>query len=127
MIVCAKMSIGGWISFFQEVSSLIETSERHFGIASSSLADHLTERFELAVQSCEYIVACLDNPSVTLNDDEQSIVAGYKREVDELIGWLRSHLDQWKDYRMLLDSTSTLWLFISSPSCTYWEARQTKV
>ena len=42
----------GWISYFQEVSSLIETSE---SIASAS---HPTERFELAVQS---IVACLSD------------------------------------------------------------------
>ena len=100
------MSVESWISYFQEVSSLLETAETRFGIASANLADHLIERFELAIQSCSTIVACLDNPSASLNSDEQLIVTGYKREIDELIGCLRSLLDQWKEYRMLLDSTS---------------------
>ena len=102
------MSTRSWISFFGEVSGLIETSERQFGIASASLADHLTERFEIAIQSCTGILNCLNNPpsSVSLDNDEQAIVVSYKREIDELNGYLRVLLDQWKEYRMLLDSTS---------------------
>ena len=100
------MSVESWISFFQEVSSLLETAERRFGIANSILADHLIERFELAIQSCTTIAANLVNPSASLSHAEQSIITVYKTEIDQLIGHLRSLLDQWKEYRMLLDSTS---------------------
>ena len=99
------MSVESWISFFQEVSSLLETSERRFGIANSVLADHRIERFELAVQLCTTIVASLDNPSSSLNHTEQAIITGYKTKIKELVGHLRSLLDQWKEYRTLLDST----------------------
>ena len=100
------MSVESWISFFRELSSLLETAERRFGIANSVLADHLVERFELAVQSCTTIVANLDSPSASLSHAEQSIITVYKTEIEQLIGHLRSLLDQWKEYRMLLDSTS---------------------
>ena len=94
-----------WVSYFQEVNSLLETAERHFDIADSVLADHLIERFELAVQSCKTIVACLDG-SDSLTDAERSVITGFKREIEQLIGYWRSLLDQWKEYRMLLESTS---------------------
>ena len=102
----STMSVESWISFFREVSGLLLTAERRFGIANSILADHLIERFELAVQSCTTIVGSLGSPSASLDHAEQSIVADYKTEIEQLIGHLRSLLDQWKEYRMLLDSTS---------------------
>ena len=106
VLLVIAMSVESWVSFFQELSSLLETSERRFGIANSVLADHLIERFELAVQSCTTIVASLDNPSSSLNYTEEAIITGYKTEIEELIGHLRSLLDRWKEYRTLLDSTS---------------------
>ena len=101
------MSVESWISSFQEVSSLLETAERRFGIANSVLADHLIEKFELAIQLCTTIAANLVNPSASLSHAEQSIITVCKTEIDQLIGHLRSLLDQWKEYRMLLDSTSS--------------------
>lgn len=95
--------MGAGARFFGKLAA----TERRFGIAISSLADHLTERFEIAVQSCTTIIDCMDNPPVPLSNDEQAIVLSYKGEIDELIGYLRVLLDQWKEYRLLLDSTSS--------------------
>ena len=100
------MSVERWISFFQEVNGLLETSERRFGIATSVRTDQLIERFELAVQSCTIIAANLHNHSTALSPEERSVISGYKTEVEQLNRHLRSLLDQWKEYRMLLDSTS---------------------
>ena len=52
-----NMSVERWVSFFQEVSGLLETAERRFGIATSVRTDQLIERFELAIQSCTTIAA----------------------------------------------------------------------
>ena len=48
----------------------------------------------------------MNNPSSSLSHAEQSIVSIYKTEIEQLMGHLRSLLDQWKEYRLLLDSTS---------------------
>ena len=105
-IMIIAMSVERWISYFQEVSGLLETAERHFGIVDSVLPDHLIERFELAIQSCTSIVACLEDPSASLSHAEQSVITGYKTEIEQLTSHLRSLLDHWRGYRMLLESTS---------------------
>ncbi len=95
------MSLAGWASHFSELCSLLECSERHHGTASAQFSDSMVERFELAIHSCISIVHGLENPSVSLES-----MSSLKSSLHELIQYLRSLLDKWKEYRDLLDSNS---------------------
>lgn len=93
-----------WSSHFLEVNSLLLAAERQYGIASASYSDHFIERFEVAIRSCSSILHGLENPPVSLNDAEQSILGDIKGSIRHLIVELRSLLRRWGEYRDLLDS-----------------------
>lgn len=99
------MSLAAWDSYFNEMDSLLVTAERQYGVASASFTDYTIERFELAIQSTGNIIGCLENVTRMISS-EQSIYQGYKQDLDQLLSQLRFLLDQWKNYKMLLDSNS---------------------
>ena len=54
------MSLAGWASHFRELHSLLESSERHYGIANAQFSDNMVERFELAIHSRSIdLVSCI--------------------------------------------------------------------
>ena len=88
------MSLESWISYFQEVSGLLKTAERHYSVADADFSGYMIERLELVIQSCQ-TAAC----SVSLDETEQTVIDDYKGSVEELIGHSRLSLDKWKEYR----------------------------
>jgi len=94
------MALERWQAFFQEVVSLVTAGERHYGVCNANYSDYMIERFELSIQSCETIVNGL---STVLSNAERAVTE-YKEYIDQLIELLRILLDQWKEYRTLLDS-----------------------
>ena len=99
------MSLGNWTSHFEEIDRLLINAERQYGIAGAAQADNMIERFEIAIQTCTSISNGLENPSVTLNADEQSALATCKNSVGDLIVILRSLLAKWQEYRDMYNST----------------------
>ena len=49
------MSLDRWRSFFQEVAAMVTTTERHYGVCNANYCDHMIERLELSIQSCQSI------------------------------------------------------------------------
>ena len=52
-----------WTAYFEELSNLIKTTERRYGIADISISEYLIERLDLAVRSCESILVIFENPT----------------------------------------------------------------
>ena len=59
----------------------------------------MIERLELSIQSCQSIANGLSSIA-------DGSIAEYQQYVDQLIELLRSLLDEWKEYQMILDSNT---------------------
>jgi len=93
------MALETWRSFFQEIANLATTGERHYGVCNANYCNYMIERIELSIQSSQTIVAGLS--SVDARQNNIAEITGY---LEQLIELLRSLLDEWKDYQMVLDS-----------------------
>ena len=88
-----------WRAFFEEIVGMVTTGERHFGICNANYCDHMIERIELSIQSCQAITN-------TLSSVTDGSIAECKQSIDQLIDLLQTLLDEWKEYQMLLDSNA---------------------
>ena len=93
------MSLEKWRSFFQEVAAMVTTAERHYGVCNANYGDHMIERLELSIQSCQSIANGLSSTA-------DGSIAEHQQYVDQLIELLRSLLDEWKEYQMILNSNT---------------------
>ena len=68
-------------------------------VSNANYCDHMIERLELSIQSCQSIANGLSSIA-------DGSIAEYQQYVDQLIELLRSLLDEWKEYQMILDSNT---------------------
>ena len=113
-----------WTAYFEELSNLIKTTGRRYGIADISISEYLIERLDLAVRSCESILVIFENPTnlQLLTNDEVPIVQECKEDIKELSGCLRQLLEQWKDS---ITTRPYFSVFLSILSCSSQAYRET--
>ena len=99
------MVLERWIGFFREIIDLVNIGERHYGVASANYSDYMVERLELAIQSCQAIANGLSVASSNVSNNEESVTE-YKDCIEQLVELLRGLLDQWKEYHLILESSS---------------------
>ena len=49
----AAMAQERWRAFLEEIVGMVTTGQRHFGICNANYCDHMIERIELSIQSCQ--------------------------------------------------------------------------
>lgn len=96
----------GWVSYFRELSSVLRTAERQYGVADANFSEYIVERFELAIQSSASVSRSLDNVQVELLAvGEENAIEQCRQALQQLSGHLHFLLHQWREYQALLDSS----------------------
>ena len=94
-----------WRSFFDEAADFVEGIERQYGVANERFTEYAIDRLELTVQSCSAILdRFISATTEPLGEDDRRVVLQYREEMQDMISVLRRILQQWHEYRSVLDS-----------------------
>ena len=102
------MYIPGWDPFFEELSRMLRSSNRQFGIANAQYSEYIIDRLELAVANVTNLQSfCRNQPS---HDIEP--LRNVLRMLTDLLHKMVELVEQWKVYadRIELEATSSCYM-----------------
>ena len=109
-----------WRSFFDEAANFVEGIERQYGVANERFTEYAIDRLELTVQSCSAILdRFISATTEPLGEDDRRVVLQYREEMPVL----RRILQQWHEYRSVLDSGASSRYLLSYRSGTTQSGR----
>ena len=113
-----------WRSFFDEAADFVEGIERQYGVANERFTEYAIDRLELTVQSCSAILdRFISATTEPLGEDDRRVVLQYREEMQDMISVLRRILQQWHEYRSVLDSGASSRYLLSYRSGTTQSGR----
>ena len=113
-----------WRSFFDEAADFVEGIERQYGVANERFTEYAIDRLELTVQSCSAILdRFISATTEPLGEDDRRVVLQYREEMQDTISVLRRILQQWHEYRSVLDSGASSRYLLSYRSGTTQSGR----
>ena len=91
------MEVNGWSDFFGEISRLIESAERQFGLANVSYSEYVMDRLELSINASWNLLETITNSVVG------SELQDCCRSLTELVECLRTEYRRWERYKNYLE------------------------
>ncbi len=92
--------VSGWSDFFQEIITLVDGSERQYGIANLNYSEYIIERLELSINTCSSLVEAITNSAVGSELEE------CRKSLTELIQCLQTSRQRWGKYKDYLEGPS---------------------
>ena len=104
--------VWGWQTFFERLSHLLQSAERHFNMASESFARYVTERIKTCLVNVRFLKEHINSfrdraGEEDIDTEEWEALGNYADDIDEFHLCLIEMYDEWQGYLESMETGSS--------------------